>query len=291
MDGLADAGVWGLVRSAQSESPGRVWLVDVDEDDASREGLPAVLACEEEPQLVIRGGEVLAPRLVRACGLGGVLAVPAGVSEWRLVAGGRGSLEDLELVAAPEAVAPLGVGEVRVGVRAAGLNFRDVLLALGMRPGEVVIGGEGAGVVLEVGPGVEELSVGDRVMGVLPGGLGPVAVTDRRLVVRIPEGWSFVEAASVPIVFLTAYYGLVDLAGLRAGGVGAGACRRWWGGDGGGAAGEACRARRCSGPRARGSGGRCGRLGLDEAHIASSRTLEFAERFLEWTEGGGWTLC
>ena len=92
-----------------------------------------------------------------------------GVSQWRLVAGGRGSLEDLELVAAPEAAAPLGVGEVRVGVRAAGLNFRDVLLALGMRPGEVVIGGEGAGMVLEVGPGVEELCVGDRVMGVLPG--------------------------------------------------------------------------------------------------------------------------
>ena len=77
VDGLADAGVWGLVRSAQSESPGRVWLVDIDEDDASRAALPTVLAREEEPQLVIRGGEALAPRLVRACGLGGVLAVPA----------------------------------------------------------------------------------------------------------------------------------------------------------------------------------------------------------------------
>ena len=58
---------------------------------------------------------------------------------------------------------------------------------------------------------------GDRVMGLLSGGFGPVAVVDRRLLVRIPGGWSFAQAASVPIVFLTAYYALVDLAGLREG--------------------------------------------------------------------------
>ena len=46
---------------------------------------------------------------------------------------------------------------------------------------------------------------------------GPVAVTERELVVRMPVGWSFVRAASVPVVFLTAYYGLVDLAGVQRG--------------------------------------------------------------------------
>ena len=188
------------------------------------------------------------------------MGVPEGVGEWRLVAGGGGSLEDLGLVAAPEVSRPLGVGEVRVGVRAAGLNFRDVLLALGMYPGEAVMGGEGAGVVLEVGVGVEGLGVGDRVMGVLPGGFGPVAVTDHRLLVRVPEGWSFVEAASVPSVFLTAYYGLVDLAGLRggervlvhaaAGGVGMAAAQL------AGVLGA-----EVFGRRARGSGGRCGGWG------------------------------
>ncbi len=65
-DGLAGAGVWGLVRAAQSELPGRVWLVDVDGEETSGGALGAALACEGEPQLAIREGEVLAPRLTRA---------------------------------------------------------------------------------------------------------------------------------------------------------------------------------------------------------------------------------
>ena len=54
-------------------------------------------------------------------------------------------------------------------------------------------------------------------MGLAAGGFGPVAVTDARLLTPVPAGWSFARAASVPVVFLTAYYGLVDLAGLRPG--------------------------------------------------------------------------
>ena len=190
------------------------------------------------------------------------------------------------MVAAPEVLGELGVGEVRVGVRAAGLNFRDVLIALGMYPGVAMVGGEGAGVVLEVGPGVEGLCVGDRVMGVLPGGFGPVSVTDHRLVVRVPEGWSFVQAASVPTVFLTAYYALVDLAGLgggervlvhaAAGGVGMAAVQL------AGVLGA-----EVFGTASEGKWGALGGLGLDGAHIASSRSLGFGERFLEATGGGG----
>ncbi|MGQ5668818.1 hypothetical protein, partial [Streptomyces sp. ECR2.10] len=70
---------------------------------------------------------------------------------------------------------------------------------------------EGAGVVTEVGTGVTGLAVGDRVLGLFPGSFGPVAVADARTIARIPAGWSFPQAASVPIVFLTAYYALTDL--------------------------------------------------------------------------------
>ena len=81
--------------------------------------------------------------------------------------GAGGALEDLEVVEDRSGERVLGAGEVRVAVRAAGVNFRDVLIALGMYPGEVAVGGEGAGVVLEVGRDVTELAVGDRVMGLL----------------------------------------------------------------------------------------------------------------------------
>ena len=129
---------------------------------------------------------MLAPRLTRAGS--GVLAVPESASEWRLDAGSGGSLDDLSLVHAPEMAAPLQAGQIRVGVRAGGLNFRDVLIALGMYPGAGAIGGEGAGVVLELGPGVKDLALGDRVTGLCA--FGPVSVVDRRLVARVPEKWT-----------------------------------------------------------------------------------------------------
>ena len=172
---------------------------------------------------------------------------------------------------------PLGAGEVRVGVRAAGVNFRDVLIALGMYPGEASVGGEGAGVVLEVGPGVSDLAVGDRVMGLLDGAFGSVAIADQRLLVRTPEEWSFARAASAPIVFLTAYYGLVDLASAQkgervlvhaaAGGVGIAAVQlaQQLGLEVYATASE-------------GKWGVLEAMGLDRDHIASSRSLEFGER-------------
>ncbi len=281
---LAAAGVWGFVRTAQAEHPGRIVLVDVDDGEPDDEAVRSALRLGE-PEVAVRGGELFVPRLVRA---GGGLAVGRGVGVedaaqaqaggWRLgVAGGGGVLEDLR-VEEGAGGGELGVGEVRVAVRAAGVNFRDVLGALGMYPGEISIGGEGAGVVLEVGPGVEDLAVGDRVMGLLDGAFGAVAVTDRRLLAPVPEGWSWTRAASVPIVYLTAYYGLIDLAGAQkgerllvhaaAGGVGIAAVQlaQHLGLEVWGTASE-------------GKWGVLEGMGFERERIASSRDLEFGERF------------
>jgi len=84
--------------------------------------------------------------------------VPAGTAQdagggpWRLDAAGDGTLGGVRRVPAPEAAGPLGPGQVRVAVRAAGLNFRDALITLGVYPGAAVIGSEGAGVVTGTGP-------------------------------------------------------------------------------------------------------------------------------------------
>ncbi|MDB1090459.1 zinc-binding dehydrogenase, partial [Streptomyces sp. ACA25] len=178
------------------------------------------------------------------------------------------------------------MGEVRVSVRAAGLNFRDVLNVLGMYPGEVALGGEAAGVVVEVGPGVSRFVVGDRVLGLFGGAMGTVAVADERLLVGVPVGWSFVEAAAVPIVFATAFYGLVDLGGVRAGesvlvhaaagGVGMAAVQiaRYVGA-------EVFATASC------GKWGAVRGLGVAEGNVASSRDVGFERVFGERTGGRG----
>ena len=113
------------------------------------------------------------------------LSVPASSPTlWRLDSTEKGTLEKLTLQPVPELAGPLEPGQVRVRIRAAGLNFRDVLNALGMVDDPRAagpLGGEISGVVIEVGPDVTSLVVGDRVMGIVSGGFGPQAVTDHRL--------------------------------------------------------------------------------------------------------------
>ncbi|MEV0758465.1 beta-ketoacyl synthase N-terminal-like domain-containing protein, partial [Streptosporangium sp. NPDC050280] len=213
---LAGAAALGLLRAAQAENPDRLLLVDLDESPVSGTAL-LTATTPDEPQVAVRDGKAWAPRLARAAG-GDGLAVPAGVAEWRLDAPVKGSLSDLALVPHPASGRTLEPGEVRISVRAAGMNFRDVVVALGMVPErDVPMGGEASGVVLEVGAGVDDLAPGDRVFGLLDGAFGPVGVTDRRLLAPIPQGWTFEQAASVPGVFLTAYHGLRHVARLQRG--------------------------------------------------------------------------
>ncbi|MFE2408020.1 SDR family NAD(P)-dependent oxidoreductase [Kitasatospora sp. NPDC059408] len=280
---LPAAAVHGLVRSAQSEHPGRIVLADLDDDPASWRALPAALATGE-PRLALRHGTAHAPRLARAH-TAGPLPVPDG--PWRLDIRTKGTVDNLELLPSPDAAAPLAGGEVRIEVRAAGLNFRDVLNALDMYPGGArFLGAEAAGVVRELGPGVTGLAVGDHVMGMVTGGFGPLAVADHRVLARVPRGWTFAQAASVPVVFLTAYYALRDLADLRegerllvhaaTGGVGMAATQlgRLWGAEVYGTASEAKQHLLRTD-------------GLPDSAIASSRTLDFEERFRTATGGEG----
>ncbi len=295
---LAAAAIWGLVRTAQAEHPERFALIDLDRSDASQAALSGALAvactsalsCEHEPQLALRGGELLVPRLVDVHSDGGSLCPPEGA--WHLGIEQQGTLENLTLLSSPQAEAPLQPEQVRVAVHAAGVNFRDVLVALGGAAGTVGdlrgtrIGGEGAGVVCGLGAGVEDLAVGDRVMGLMADAFGPLAVTDRRLLAALPEGWSFAQGASVPTVFLTALHALVDVAGLRAGE------RVLVHAAAGGAGMAAVQLAQHLGAEVFATASpekwrALDALGVAEEHIASSRTLDFGDVFLERTAGEG----
>ncbi|MET7370898.1 polyketide synthase dehydratase domain-containing protein, partial [Streptomyces sp. NPDC005566] len=277
---VVGAAAWGLVRSAQSEHPDRIVLVDAD-PASDEEGVDlALLAGVDEPQVAIRDGALLVPRLARAVRSG--LVLPD--HPWRLLPGTDGTLESLHIEAAD--TPPLETGQVRVEVRAAGVNFRDVLLGLGMYPEPGTMGSEAAGVVLETGPGVDDLAVGDRVFGFFDGAFAAQAVTGRELLVKVPAGWSWAQAAAIPLVFATAWYGLQDLAEVRpgesvlvhaaAGGVGMAAVQlaQHWGLE----------------VYATASPSKWPTLianGIDPSRIASSRDLDFEERIHTATDGQG----
>ncbi|BCL26237.1 type I polyketide synthase [Streptomyces aurantiacus] len=283
---VSAAAVWGLVRSAQLENPGRFVLLDTDGGELPETVLRRAVEDLDEPQLALRSGDVFVPRLTPARPPE-ELVPPVGTSAWRLGAAGTATLDGLAVVDAPEALAPLEPGQVRISVRAAGVNFRDVLIALGMYPDEgTFAGSEGAGHVTEVGPDVTHLSVGDRVMGLFEGAFAPLAVADARMVVPVPEGWSLQEAAAVPVVFLTAWYGLVDLGRLQAGEsllVHAGT---------GGVGMAATQIARHLGAEVYATAspakhGVLDAMGIDAAHRASSRDLDFEGTLREATGGRG----
>lgn len=118
--------------------------------------------------------------------------------------------------------APPGPGELALSVRAAALNFPDLLMSRGgyqlKPPLPFVPGMEGAGVVEAVGPGVEDWSVGDAVcFSHYVGALAERAVVPAAAVVAVPPGWDWADAAGHQVGALTAYVSLVVRGGLRAG--------------------------------------------------------------------------
>ena len=118
-----------------------------------------------------------------------------------------------------------GPDQVEIDVHAAGLNFRDMMWAMGLLPEEALIDGfagptfglECAGIVRSVGSGVQGLSVGDRVMGFAPASLSTRVVTIADAVAPLPPDTSFAAAATIPVTFVTAIYALGHLAKLAPG--------------------------------------------------------------------------
>jgi synaptic vesicle membrane protein VAT-1 len=116
----------------------------------------------------------------------------------------------------------VGPGDVRVAVRAAGINFADLLARSGVYPDApptpCVVGYEVAGEVESVGDGVEEFAVGDRVIaGTKFNGQAELVSTPENQVIALPERLTFEQGAAVVVNYATAQAGLVTMGGLKAG--------------------------------------------------------------------------
>lgn len=131
-------------------------------------------------------------------------------------------MEPSELVVSEAPEPEVQPGTVAVEVRAAGCNFFDILMVKGQYqvkpPFPFIPGAEIGGVVREVGEGVENFAVGDRVFASSGlGGFGEVAVAPATATYHLPKGMSFEEGAALPVIYPTSYAGLVFRADLQAG--------------------------------------------------------------------------
>lgn len=205
----------------------------------------------------------------------------------RLESRERGLLDALRLV--PFALPPCGAGEVVIHVKAAGMNFRDVLKALALYPTETadarVFGDEVAGVVRAVGAGVTHLKPGDRVFGLAVFGLATDSMARGGDVRLIPDGLSFEQAATLPVVFMTSWHALKTVAQLQPGErvlVHAGA---------GGVGMAAIQIAHHLGAEVIATAGSVAKRALLTAlgvkHVIDSRRADFAEAVMELTDGKG----
>ncbi len=133
---LSLAALPGLVRSAHSEHPDRFGLIDGDGGQLPWPALAAALR-EGESELAVREQTVLVPRVSRLGRTDDALVPGPDDQGWRLGVSEPGTLDSLALLPSPSAGVPLGEGQVRVAVHAAGVNFRDVAVALGLCRGRI----------------------------------------------------------------------------------------------------------------------------------------------------------
>jgi acyl transferase domain-containing protein/thioesterase domain-containing protein/acyl carrier protein len=224
----------GLGRVAAIELPDlKPTLIDFDpirvfqDADKTAAAIARELAANTaEGQVAFLEGKRFVPRLVHDPSIvvdasdegRQLLTVPAD-RPFQLRITQAGSLDALRLV--PIEREPPATGQVEIVVHAAGLNFSDVLKALGLYPGIkdaiVPLGIEASGVVTAVGEGVSRFQVGDEVFGVLPYAFASHARSAEYALVHKPMSIDHDEACTIPITFLTAYYGLVHLARLEKG--------------------------------------------------------------------------
>jgi acyl transferase domain-containing protein/NADPH:quinone reductase-like Zn-dependent oxidoreductase/NAD(P)-dependent dehydrogenase (short-subunit alcohol dehydrogenase family)/acyl carrier protein len=288
----AQAAAGGLARTIATEHPELGCVsVDLDPVTAEAEEHAAVLWAEmasrdREDRVAYRGGKRHRARLVRCAATPSETAggAPAAGQPVALEVGVPGILDELRLrPATRRAPAP---GEVEIRVLGSGLNFRDVLNALGVYEGPAgPLGCECAGRVVAVGEGVRGLEVGQRVVAMAADTFRTYVTIPAVLVAPFPEGMTFGEAATIPITFLTAEYALNRLGKMKAGErvlIHAGA-----GGVGLAAVQLAQRAGAEVFATAGSDEKRDYLKSLGVAHVFDSRSLSFAEGVMKATGGEG----
>ncbi len=175
---------------------------------------------DRDGEVILRGSKRFTSRLRAVTQQAAAKAAP---QKLRLDFAQPGALENLRWFEMTDtALAP---DQIEIQMQATGLNFRDVMWALGILKDEAVengyagptLGMEGAGIISAVGDDITDLAIGDRVMCFAPSCFADYVVTKTTAVAKIPDSMTFEEAATIPSVFFTVYYALNYLARLEPG--------------------------------------------------------------------------
>lgn len=222
---LAQAPIWGVGRVVMNELPRLACrLVDFTPGGADEDAdllLREIDFGDGEEEIAYREGARYANRLAKVSFEQRHIRdqPPVEVASYRLAVGASNGIDQLALRTAARR-AP-GPGEVEIEVEAAGLNFRDVLKALGIYPSEnpqdTLLGDECAGRVVAVGEAVGDFKVGDEVVAMAPGSFGSHLTLPASSLARKPPALTPEEAATLPVAFITAWYALHELGRLRRG--------------------------------------------------------------------------
>ncbi|MEV5651263.1 type I polyketide synthase [Nocardia sp. NPDC052254] len=217
------ATLWGFGTALTAEHPElRTTLIDlaadagVEDDDAA--ALVAELADGAERHIAVRSGIRYVARLDRVRLESGPTIVAAGARGFGVDVDDPGQLDSVTLRARAQPVPE--PGQVVIAVAAAGMNFADVMGAMGFftaPDARVASGSECAGTVVAVGAGVDAVRAGDRVVAVALNCLATHAVADAALVYRLPDDFDLTVAAALPTAYTTACYALEQLARVRPG--------------------------------------------------------------------------
>lgn len=296
---IVDAALWGFGRTLMNEFPDtRIRLVEVadphDMEDAAGALISEMLSPDAEDEVIYASSGRFVPRL-RTVSLGELASEggqqPLDPHVARLDFGTPGPLK--HLMWRPVALPAPDHEQVEIEVHSAGLNFRDIMYAMGLLSDEAVesgfagptLGMELAGVITAVGSDVTEMAVGDEVIAFAPASFAQRVVTPVAAVARKPAEWSFNAAATVPTTFFTAYYALDYLGKLEEGE------RLLIHGAAGGVGLAAIQLGKAMGAEIFATAGSDAKrdvvrlLGAD--HVMDSRSLAFADKVLELTDGEG----
>ncbi|KAL8339056.1 hypothetical protein RB598_007393 [Gaeumannomyces tritici] len=134
----------------------------------------------------------------------------------RLAVGTKGALDTLHFVDDDKACLPLGPDEIQIEIKVTSMNFKDIMVSMGEVPSPY-LGVECAGLVSAVGSSVGDFKVGDRVCASSEGAYSTYTRCRSTSAARVPDDMTLEAAATVPVVFSTAYYGLFDVGRLRRG--------------------------------------------------------------------------